>query len=135
MTDSSETQPAPPTLYRRPLRRIGCLVGLLLWALLMLTPCGLFLLATQGQLTISLGSAPNQEVRLWLVNEARVRGLALSWPSVRPSGDTTLCVQTETRFLLWAGSGEPATFCDCYGRTSPNEPWLSAESYTGSCQP
>lgn len=130
----TDTSPSPSPAPRSPARRIGCACGLLLWAVIMITPCLLFLLATQGQLSITLGGAPNQQARIWLVNEARVRGLALSWPTVHNiEGDTALCVQTETRFILWAGSGDPATFCECYTRAS--ESWSAAESYSGSCQP
>lgn len=127
---------AAPTLPRRhPLRRIGCLFGLLLWALLMIAPCSLFLLATQGQFTLALGSAPGQEARLWLINEARVRGLALAWPSVHQADEHSLCVQTDTHFLLWAGSGESATFCECYTRTSTEAGWTPTDAYSRSCQP
>lgn len=127
--------PELTTTRRRPLRRVGCIIGLLLWVLLMVAPCGLFLLATQGQFTLSLGSAPHQEARLWLINEARVRGLALSLPSVHQTAANGLCVQVDTHFLLWAGSGEPATFCECYTRANANADWTPTASYTGSCQP
>ncbi|MBI5669771.1 MAG: hypothetical protein HZC41_17375 [Chloroflexi bacterium] len=131
----TETQSAPRA-KRSPLRRIGCGLGLLLWAVVMVSPCLLFTLATQGQITVMLGGAPNQEARIWLINEARVRGIAISWPSLHNvEGDTALCVQTDTRFFLWAGSGDPATFCECYTRIGPDDAWTAAESFSGSCQP
>lgn len=138
MTDiqqqTTEAQPARLT-RRNPIRRIGCWFGLLLWVVLMVSPCLLFVLATQGQITVTLGGAPGQEARVWLINEARVRGIAISWPSVHNENDTALCVQTDTRFILWAGSGDPATFCECYTRASPNDGWTAGESFSGSCQP
>ncbi|HEX2905760.1 MAG TPA: hypothetical protein VHO69_02790 [Phototrophicaceae bacterium] len=124
---------APPR-ERRIFRRIGCLAGLLLWALIMLLPCFLFFLATQEQITISLGDAPQQTARIWLVNEIRQRGLGLSWASVKPgTSDRTVCVQTETRFMLWVGTGPAATHCECYTRV--NAAWQPTESYNGSCAP
>jgi hypothetical protein len=86
-------QPAEPIRIvitppkRSPLRRLGCAVGLLLWAIIMISPCFLCVLATQGQITVTLGNAPDQQARVWLVNEARERGVGISWPTARYTQD------------------------------------------------
>ncbi len=125
-------------VFRRqnPLKRVGCTIGLLLWAVVLISPCLLCTLATQGQITISLGSAPGQQARIWLLNEARERGIGISWPSAHYSQDAqTVCVQTDTRFVLWEGSGQPATYCECYTRENTGEAWIAAQISDDSCQP
>ncbi len=130
------TELRPVGRRRSPLRRIGCAAGLILWALVMITPCGLFLLITQQQIVIPLGTAPDQVLRIWLVSEPRERGLGVSWASLHAGqSDQSVCVQTNIRFLLWAGQGEGTTYCDCFQRMSDDDPWASYSSQTGSCPP
>ncbi len=119
-----------------PFKRMGCVIGLVLWAIVIISPCFLLTLATQGQITIALGSAPDQQARIWLLNEARVRGIGISWPTARYSPDgKTVCVQTDTQFVLWAGSGQPATYCECYTRANTGTAWTATAPSNKSCQP
>jgi hypothetical protein len=124
-------QIVPPR--RSPLRRLGCVVGLVIWFTVLLLPCFLLILATQSEITISTGSAPGQQTRLWLISEADERGLALSTTSAWQDGENALCVQTDVRFLLWAGSSEPLSYCECYQRGSAGEAWSFTESINGAC--
>lgn len=130
-------QPVVPSARRRsPVRRIGCMLALGVWALVMVTLCGFFLLATQEQIIISLGSAPDQVARAWLVSEPRERGLGFSWASLHQTQtERSVCVQTDIRFLLWAGTGESATYCDCYQRGGDDQPWELVSTHSGSCSP
>jgi len=118
---------------RSPLRRAGCIVALILWFAILLTPCFFIVLAAQQEISISTGSAPGQQIRVWLVSEADQRGLALSTGSMRQIGENTICVQTEVRFLLWAGSAEPINYCECYERASSADSWSATTTTTGIC--
>lgn len=114
------------------LQRCGCWLGLSLWFVLLVTPCGLLYLATQNEVAISLGDLPGQTLRVWLVNEARLRGIAISSPSVvgeRDSGE--VCLQTQVSFVLWMGEGEGSRFCDCFARVENG--WVLTGTSAGDC--
>ncbi len=109
-------------------------MALVLWFLLLLSPCFLITLASQGEIVIPLGGAPNQSLRLWLVSEADQRGLVLSLPSISRSTDALMCVQTQTRFFLWAGRAEEDVYyCECYSRDSAAAEWALISADTGAC--
>ena len=72
----------PIASHRSPLRRLGCGCALLFWFLLLLSPCVFIVLATQGQITFSQGDLPGQELRIWLIQEAKEQGLGISTTSV-----------------------------------------------------
>lgn len=137
--DASQNTPENAAVVprRRPhvFRRAGCLVGLVVWFVILLTPCAFFLLATQEQITITLGAVPEQALRIWLINEVKERGVGISWASVTAENETGLCVQTDTRFILWMGKADDATFCACYTRQSPAAPWMPGRAYSGACEP
>ena len=122
--------PAPPRSRRR---RIGCWLAVIFWFALLLTPCALFYFAVQGETTIRTGGAPGQELRIWLVMEPRTRGFGISNGAVASQTDTALCVQTTTTYVLWAGRGQNAAYCECYERPDPGQPWAYLASTQGSC--
>ena len=125
---------ALPKRKRGLLGRLGCALGLLVWLVLILSPCLVFTLATQGELVLNLGSAPSQTARAWLVMEADERGLGLSLPSVQPSADgNALCVQTDVRYLLWQGQTDSVSYCECYRRASADAPWDHVSTVEGVC--
>lgn len=126
----TETSPKP---RRSPLRRAGCIVALVIWFAILLLPCFLVVLAVQQEISIPTGGAPDQRLRLWLISEADERGLALSTASVHQQTATEICVQTDVRFLLWAGSAEPLSYCDCYERGGESAEWASTSSSVGQC--
>jgi hypothetical protein len=122
----------PPPRSR--VRRLGCYGALALWFLLLLTPCLCIVLATQEQITVDLGSAPEQTLRIWLVNEAAKRGIGISRPSVY--GDThgnAICVQTDVNFLLWTGQEAPSSYCSCYTRPDSQRAWAESQTLSGQC--
>jgi hypothetical protein len=132
MTDSELTQvPAAPR--RSPLRRIGCTVALIVWFALLLVPYLLIIMATQGEITIAQGSLPGQQIRVWLIMEANERGLGVSSTSARQTDPNAACVQTDTRFLLWSGSAEPLSYCECYARADADSLWTSVSTEAGVC--
>jgi hypothetical protein len=124
---------APPTPAKR-LRRLGCVAGLLLWLVVMLIPCFFIALAVQQEIVITQGSAPNQVLRFWLINEADHRGVGMSSASLHSgSQDNGICVQTDVRFLLWTGQSEPTSYCECYAPVGDNLELTGASD--GQCTP
>jgi hypothetical protein len=131
--DQPEEPPKPPPSR---LRRIGCALALVIWFTLLLTPCFLFVMATQGEIAVNLGSAPGQDLRIWLIMEADERGFGVSRPTTASGNDANhLCVQTDVRYLLWAGKAEPVTYCDCYERSGTDQAWSSTATQQGACTP
>ena len=101
----SDTAQTPPPLPRRPglIRRVGCWVLVVFWFALVMLPCGLLTLATQGQLTLRTGELEEQEVRVWLIMEADTRGLGISSGAVTRQTETAVCIETTANYVLWAG--------------------------------
>lgn len=118
---------------RSPLRRAGCTVLVVLWFLLLLTPCFCITLATQGEIIIPQGSAPGQVIRIWLIMEADERGVGVSSTSVQQANENALCVETDTRFILWSGSAEPSASCECYEREDPDQQWSLLSVSNDTC--
>lgn len=125
--------PAPPR-RRSPARRMGCTIAVILWFLLLLTPCFCIALATQGDIVIPQGSAPGQEIRIWLIMEADQRGLAVSSATVQQPAANVLCVESSARFILWTGSTDPLTSCVCYTRDGEEQPWSTVSVDNRACE-
>lgn len=123
----------PPPPRRSPLRRAGCIVAVILWFMLVLTPCFCIALASQGEIAIRLGDVPGQSLRFWLLNEPDERGIGISRPSIHSTHNMT-CMQTDVSFLLWQGQAEGSTFCDCYQHEGEDN-WSLTSSQSGICQP
>lgn len=135
MTDVNEIPMPPPVTPRRsPLRRIGCTIALVLWFALLLLPCFLIVMATQGEITIAQGELPGQQLRVWLIMEAEQRGLGVSSATVYRDGDNGVCVQTDTRFWLWQGAAEPVSYCECYERATAESVWSPTVTESGLCR-
>ena len=116
--------------------RRGCLLGALLWALVMTLPLCALVLAIRGEIGWRRGDFA--EDRVWLVHAAgrpgeAARGLAYSAARVidRPAApDQTVCVRTRVYFWLWQGRSERIDYCDCYvPRPAPQSGYDSI----GSC--
>ena len=105
-----------------------------MWFLVLLSPCIVIVMATQGQIAFSQGDLPGQELRIWLIQEAREQGLGISTTSavhIQPGAD---CVQTSVFYLLWLGEGQPATYCDCYERADEAADWSLVSTESGACR-
>lgn len=121
---------------RKPLlKRMGCALILVLWFVLLLMPCFFIFMATQGELAIQLGDIPGQSFRIWLINETRERGFAISQPSVVSTSSDNLatCMRMDVSFLLWQGEGKPTTFCECFERLSSSEQWTVKDNSASQC--
>ncbi len=117
---------------RSPLRRPGCVLGIIIWFMLLLSPCIVVILASRGEVSISTGSAPEQHLRIWLVQEARQRGLGISTASVFEQDEDAICVQTNVSFLMWQGEGESSAYCECYQQSDSG--WQTTSLEQNACQ-
>ena len=124
---------APQSPLCRRLGRLGCGIALVLWFTLLLTPCLAIALLSRGQITISQGSVPEQQIRVWLIQEPDLRGLGFSSTSAFEDGQNAVCIQTNVNYLLWQGEGDPAIFCDCYERPDTETAWSLASTASGQC--
>lgn len=120
---------------RHPLRRLGCGTVLILWFLLLLTPCFLLTLAVQQEIVITTGSLPGQQFRVYLISEAMQRGVVVSNSTiVGRQSENNACLETHVRYLLWTGSEESSTYCECFSRTGGENEWASDMATTGICE-
>ncbi len=129
----TESLNAPTARRRSPLRRVGCTIALIIWFTLLLAPCFLIVMATQGELTISQGSLPGQQIRVWLIMEADERGLGVSSTSTQSLDANTIGLQTNINFLLWSGQADPLVYCETFTRVSESDPWTPTTTETAAC--
>jgi hypothetical protein len=92
------------------LRRLLYLLLGLLWLLVMSLPVFAVVLATQRE--IQVGSEPERNVRLFLIQEQDAEGVAVQWMGAPSAADG--CAQGRVVYLMWEGEGENASFCQCY---------------------
>jgi hypothetical protein len=135
--ESVEPQLEVVPVHRRSLLgRLGCYCALLIWGVAILSPCFIIALVSQGEITITLGSAPGHTLRIWLIDEADNRGLAVSRPTlVTAHDDRAVCVQTDVGFVLWLGQAEGNRFCECYTRSDSSAEWQFSSGNQGNCVP
>jgi hypothetical protein len=132
MSETPETNDTPGK--RSLVRRVGCWIAVVVWFLLLLTPCFCIALATQGEIIIPQGSAPGQQIRIWLIMETEQRGLGVSSASVKQTEPNALCVETNTRFLFWTGQSDPLVSCECYMQDSADQPWSTVSVANQACE-
>jgi hypothetical protein len=123
-----EAQPRPP---RHPLRNPGCVIALVIWFLVLLSPCFLIVLAVRSEISITTGSAPEQRMRVWVIQEAGQSGVGFSNVDVKHTSDEALCVQTNVNFLLWRGKAESTQYCECYEQAESG--WQTTSVEQGVC--
>lgn len=136
---SQPQNPPQPILIPPPrrsrLRRIGCTIAVIIWFAILLTPCFCLALASQGEISLQLGDLPGQSLRIWVLNESKQRGLGISRPTVFSSeASDDVCMQTDVSFVLWAGTAESSTFCECFAQ-SAGSAWEVISNQQGSCTP
>lgn len=136
-----QSDPAPeqeePVIVRKkrgPFARLGCALGLVIWAVLILSPCILVALAARGEISITTGDAPEQRLRIWLIMEAAERGVGISTASIHEQANGQTCVQTDASFLLWQGKADPVSYCECYQHETGSEDWIPTGTTPGKCE-
>jgi len=105
----------------KPMTRRGCVLGVLLWALVMTLPLCALIFAIRGEVAWRRG--PFTEDRLWIIRTdegsrgERTGGLAYSSTRVtsgRAGDGQPICARTSIRFWLWRSEDESVTYCECY---------------------
>lgn len=123
---------------RTPLQRIGCVGLILLWLFVMMIPVFFFIMATEGDITIAHSNdVPDRHqhprLQISLVSELDFRGFSITNSSLDRIDNVNLCIQTNVRYLLWQGEGDPASFCDCYTRPDADTAWQFEATTLGRC--
>ena len=132
--DDAEVSTSTARPQRGPLARLGCGVALVIWGLLLLTPCFFITLAVRGEISLDTGPAPEQRLRIWLIMEADERGIGISTTSSQQQAELT-CIQTDVRFVLWEGEAEPVSYCQCYDHPPDSDIWNLQEVTSDVCTP
>lgn len=108
------------------MRRFGCILGTLLWFIVLLLPCVGFYLAVRGEIVWERSRFSSD--RLWLIREPGQTGVALA--NMQPMGATDaeeVCTRTYVTIWLWSqGSFEQIGYCDCY-RQAENGDWIAGK--------
>jgi hypothetical protein len=110
------------------------------WLVFIMSPCFVIVLAVQREIVITFSDVPADELRIWTISEARLRGVAISTTrrvaSVAPvpetEGGAATCTIIDTRFLLWQGSADNGHHCSCYVRRG--EAWQSVAEGADACK-
>ncbi len=127
-----------------PILRLGCGALIGCWFILLMLPCALFYLAANGEIRLWHGDVPQPHshplLLISLVSAAESRGLRIENSSIVASGDdeTSLCVQTDVRFVLWESDengDQDVSYCDCYWRADTAADWRLDRTFGGGCRP
>jgi hypothetical protein len=95
-------------------RRLLYLFLILVWFMLISIPMIAFTLAARQQ--IQVGPAEGNHVRLFLIQERDAEGIGLE--TRRSAGHDANCMQASVRYLMWAGTPENVTYCQCIDTAS-----------------
>ncbi len=122
-------------------RRLGCWLLIVIWFLFLLTPCGLFYLAANGEIRLDHSEIPDAHAHprllVSLISESESRGLRIERSTLKiAQDDTQLCVETAVTFLLWESSGgnQDVHFCDCYLRADVDSAWRLESTFGAACR-
>jgi len=123
------------------LSRLGCGFLLVIWFVILLTPCALLYLASYGEIRIWHSDIPDTydhpRLSIELVTEVKSRGLRVTNSSVvdHNQDDNLMCVQTHVRFLLWQTNedSQDTAYCDCYERTGLDSDWVFSQMTPDIC--
>lgn len=121
--------------------RLGCGIVLVIWFMILLTPCALLYLASNGEIRILHTDIPDAyehpRLSIELVSEVKSRGLRVINSSVVDNDldDNLMCVQTNVRFLLWQTNedNQDTAYCDCYERNESDAGWSFSQSTPDIC--
>ena len=114
------------------LRRVGCGILVAVWFLLLLTPCLFVFLVTNQEIVLTHSDVPNDNFRIWLIQEANQRGVAVSNARRVTAANNAVCTLTDVRFIMWQGKGDPNHYCSCY--VQQDSAWTSIAEGTEACK-
>jgi hypothetical protein len=122
------------------LGKVGCGVALLFWFALLMLPCGMFWLATGGEVYIGQAvpdASEHPRFQLQLIADADNTGLRITRSGISSQFEGELCLQTQVSYLLWNQEDEGdqgVIYCDCYERESSDAQWMYTGTESGACQ-
>ncbi len=124
-----------------PIKRAGCGLLLGLWFTLLLTPCALFYLASNGEIRIWNGdnipeSYAHPRLLVELVSEVDYRGLQFTRSfEVDTFDNSVLCLQTDVSYFLWESieENQNTSYCDCYAKDDTESIWSLSETSADVC--
>ncbi len=125
------TSTTPPAVARQ--SRLHLLPLLILFVFCGFSACFAITLATQGEITIPTGNAPDQVLRIWLVMEARQRGVGISRAAAEYVSADAVAVRTTVSYMLWQGEGESAEYCLYYTRANSQSEWALTDDLLNLC--
>jgi hypothetical protein len=96
------------------LRRLGYLIIVIIWLLVMAFPIFAFTLAGRGELTF--GDTTGSHVRLFLLREPDAEGVGVEW--TRPYRPQPTCTRTSITYIMWEGRSENTSYCQCFNEKS-----------------
>lgn len=108
------------------LRRCGCLLGIILWMLLLIIlPCGFVTLLVEKEIRFSLSDLPDDELRIFLLNSDETRGIGFQRPDIYSGGadEDAYCIITSTHYFVWEGDAQNVKTCNCYQKIE--DEWVS----------
>src|SRR5258708_747333 len=114
---------------RRLLRRLGCGVLLVLWFALLTLPCFAIALVFQKEIILTHSDIPNDEFRIWLIQDIRNRGVAVTNSRRVDAPNGVVCTVINGGFFLLQGtSSEPPPHLPLYTPRHPPTSSLAASS-------
>ena len=118
---------------RKVLRRIGCGILIVAWFIILLVPCFAVVLATQREIVLTHSDIPDGQFRVWLIQDAKQRGIAISNSRRVDGPNGAICTVTDGKFLMWQGQADdPPHYCSCYSRQ--NDTWSSVAEGEAACK-
>ena len=133
-----------PRTRAHPILRLGCGALLAGWFIALLLPGALFYLAANGEIRFWHRDMPQPHshplLLISLVSAADSRGLRIenSFAVDNGADETSLCIQTLVRFVLWETNedgSQDVSYCDCYRRADAAAAWQPDRTFSGACQP
>ena len=117
--------------------RLGCGLLTIVWFMLLLMPCAMFVLATSGEIRLDHVNIPEPHdhplFSISLVVDAHNSGLKISRSWLAQDENGLACVETVTNYLRWRSDGTESTvvFCQCYRRDDTR--WIFEQQRLTGC--
>jgi hypothetical protein len=106
---------------------------LVLWFIFLLTPCLMFKLAVDREIILIHSDLPEDDFRIWLIQDVRNRGVAISNSRRVDASNGAACTVIDVRFILWQGKGgDSQHYCSCYSKAESG--WSSVTEGEAACQ-
>src|SRR5258707_12355931 len=109
---------------RRLLRRSGCGVLLVLWFALLTVPCFAIALVFQKEIVLTHSDIPNDEFRIWLIQDIHNRGVAVTNSRAVDAPNGVVGTVINGGFFMWHGAtAHSPPYCSCF--SPQDQTWSS----------